>query len=134
MGNFTQNFFGQIKVLPGPLDRVWTQCFAPNHHWLGTLAQKALIDSVFTVEISLKRNPLPLTVQRREQVDAEALLQTLGGAMTSQRSELLHLNCDTSSERKILLLSDEIASVQMYERSSGSSGRARRPGFFSQDA
>ncbi|KKZ11741.1 MAG: hypothetical protein TE42_07160 [Candidatus Synechococcus spongiarum SP3] len=84
---------------------------------------------MFTVEISLKRNPLPLTVQRREQADAEALLQTLGGAMTSQRSELLHLNCDTSSERKILLLSDEIASVQMYERSSGGSGRARRPGF-----
>ncbi|MCY4054766.1 MAG: hypothetical protein OXF25_08450 [Cyanobacteria bacterium MAG CAR3_bin_5] len=88
---------------------------------------------MFTVEISLKRNPLPLTVQRRQQADAEALLQTLGGAMTSQRSQLLHLNCDTSSERKILLLSDEIASVQMYERSSGSSGRARRPGF-SQDA
>ena len=88
---------------------------------------------MFTVEISLKRNPLPLTVQRREQGDADALLQTLGGAMTSQRSQLLQLDCDTSSERKILLLSDEIASVQMYERSSGSSGRARRPGF-SQDA
>ncbi|MXX09570.1 MAG: hypothetical protein F4Z67_08130 [Synechococcus sp. SB0667_bin_8] len=115
------------------LGRILAQHAALNHHWLSTLAQKALIDSVFTVEISLKRNPLPLTVQRREQVDAEALLQTLGGAMTSQRSELLHLNCDASSERKILLLSDEIASVQMYERSSGSSGRARRPGF-SRDA
>lgn len=93
------------------------------------MARKALTYSVFTVEISLKRNPLPLTVQRREQADAESLLQTLGVAMVSQGSELLHLNCDTSSERKILLLSDEIASVQMYERSSGSSGRARRPGF-----
>ena len=101
----------------------------PSHHWPNTLARKALTDSVFTVEISLKRNPLPLTVQRREQADAEALLQTLGGAITSQRPELLHLSCDTSSERKILLLSDEIAAVQMYERSSGSSGRTRRPGF-----
>ncbi len=105
----------------------------PSHHWPNTLARKALTDSVFTVEISLKRNPLPLTIQRREQADAEALLQTLGGAITSQRPELLHLSCDTSSERKILLLSNEIAAVQMYERSSGSSGRTRRPGF-SRDA
>jgi len=124
----------EIKILPGlPGSGFQGQSPARNHHRLSTLARTALIDSVFTVEISLKRNPLPLTVQRRQQADAEALLQTLGGAMTSQRSQLLHLNCDTSSERKILLLSDEIASVQMYERSSGSSGRARRPGF-SQDA
>ena len=102
---------------------------APNPSLPNTLAQKALTDSVFTVEISLKRNPLPLTVQRREQADAEALLQTLGEAMASQSSQLLRLNCDTSSERKVLLLSDEIASVQMYERSSGGSGRTRRPGF-----
>jgi len=65
---------------------------------------------VFTVEISLKRNPLPITVQRREQAEAETLLKTLGEAMTTRRSELLHLNCDASSERKVLLLSDEIAS------------------------
>jgi hypothetical protein len=83
---------------------------------------------MYVIEVSLKFTPMPVSVQRKEQADADAVYNQVLGAMRSGQPAVLELTCEHQAEKKVALLSPEIAAVQVYEKSaSGLAGR--RPGF-----
>lgn len=85
---------------------------------------------MFIIELTLKNTPIPLSVQRKSLEDADATYQELLEAMRSGGSKVIELADDRQTDKKIAVLSDSIAAVAMYEKSSASAS-GRPPGFFS---
>lgn len=84
---------------------------------------------MFTIDLTLKTNPVSLSVQRKTPEDAEALYQKILTALRSGSSEVLELTCDRQPEKKIAILSDQISAVQISQKS-GSAASGKPPGFF----
>lgn len=84
---------------------------------------------MFTIDLTLKNTPVPLSVQRKSAEEAEATYQEILKAMSSQGSELLELSCDHQVDKKIGVLSNQIGAV-MVSQKSGAAGAGRTPGFF----
>ncbi len=80
------------------------------------------------IELSLKLTPVPLSVQRKSLEDAQGVYDKVLEAMRSGNPQLLELTCENQAEKKVTVVSAEIAAVQMYEKS-GSGMTGRRPGF-----
>jgi hypothetical protein len=83
---------------------------------------------MYAVELSLRLSPLPVSVQRRERADAEALYQHVREAMEHGEPRLIDLTCEKAEEKRVCLLSCEVLAVQMYEKSALGTG-SKRPGF-----
>lgn len=84
---------------------------------------------MFILEFTLKDTPGTLSIQKKEQSDAETAYQKLVNALKSKSDDLIELTCDHQTNKKVALLGSSIASVQMYEKTSGGAG-GRAPGFF----
>lgn len=84
--------------------------------------------SMHIIEISLKLTPMPMSVQRKEVEAAEAVYQQVVGAINSGTPNILELTCEHQPDKKVSILTSEIAAVQMYEKSGMASG-GKRPGF-----
>lgn len=80
------------------------------------------------IEISLKLTPMPISVQRKETADAEAVYQQVVDAINTGSPKILELTCEHQPDKKVSLLTGEIAAVQLYEKSGMASG-GKRPGF-----
>lgn len=84
---------------------------------------------MFTIDLTLKNTPLPLSVQRKSAEEAEATYQEILKAMRSETPQLLELSCDHQPEKKIGILTNQIGAV-MISQKSGAAGAGRTPGFF----
>jgi len=84
---------------------------------------------MFTIDVTLKNTPVPLSVQKKSAEDAEALYQTLLTAIKSSSSEVLELTCEQQSGKKISVIASEIAAIQVSGKSSASNASGRPPGF-----
>jgi hypothetical protein len=84
---------------------------------------------MFTIDLTLKNTPVPLSVQRKSEEEAQATYQEITKAMRSVTPQLLELTCDHQPEKKIGVLSDQIGAV-MISQKSGAAGAGRTPGFF----
>jgi hypothetical protein len=84
---------------------------------------------MFTIDLALKNIPLPISVQRKESEEAEALYQKIVSAMRSQPPILVELTCEKDTDRKIAVLSDSIIAV-IISKKSGAASSGRVPGFF----
>jgi hypothetical protein len=84
---------------------------------------------MFTIDLTLKTTPVPLSVQRKSAEAAEATYQEITKAMRSGSNQLLELTCDHQPEKKIGVLSDQIGAVVISQKS-GAAGAGRVPGFF----
>ena len=78
---------------------------------------------MYVIELALRMSPVPVSVQRKEHNDAEALYQEIRQALESGQPRLLELSCE-----KVTLLISEILAVQLYEKASATGG-SKRPGF-----
>jgi hypothetical protein len=83
---------------------------------------------MYIIEVSLKYTPMPLSVQRKSSEDAEAVYAKVVEAMRSSNPKILELTCEHQADKKVSIVSAEIASVQVYEKS-GSAMTSKRPGF-----
>jgi hypothetical protein len=83
---------------------------------------------MYIIEVNLKFTPMPLSVQRKSEEDAQGVYQQVIQAMESGSPKLLQLTCEHQPEKKLAVVCTEIASVQMYEKS-GSAMTGKRPGF-----
>ncbi len=84
---------------------------------------------MFTIDVTLKNTPVPLSVQKKSAEDAEALYQTLVTAIKSADSAVLELTCDQQSGKKISVIGSEIAAIQVSGKPSASTASGRPPGF-----
>ena len=83
---------------------------------------------MFTIDLMLKNNPVPLSVQRKAEEDAIALYQEIKSVLGSEPSQILELTCDRQPEKKVAIATSEIAAVQISQKS-GATGTGRAPGF-----
>ena len=85
---------------------------------------------MYSLELSLRYSPFPLSIQKKEFEDVKRIYDEIKNSMkeTSETSNLIELRCDKVQEKLIAVKSQEIISVQIYEKSSVAGG-AKRPGF-----
>ncbi len=84
---------------------------------------------MFTIDLTVKYTPVPLSVQRKEVEGAEALYQEVTTAMKASQPQLLELSCEKQPEKKIAVFSDQISAVIVSQKS-GATMSGRAPGFF----
>jgi hypothetical protein len=75
---------------------------------------------MYTVEITLKNNPIALSVQRKEQENAEALYREIANAIADANTKILELTCEKQEGKKVSVLVGEISAVQVSEKSGAS--------------
>ncbi len=71
---------------------------------------------MYTIELTLKNNPIALSVQRKDQAGAEQLYAQIVAAMTNPTAQVLQLTCDKQEGKKLAVLSSEISAVQIAEK------------------
>ena len=85
---------------------------------------------MYSLEISLRYSPFPLSIQKKEFDDAKRIYDEIKNYMNEslETSNLIELTCEKVQDKSIAVRTQEIISVQMYEKSSVAGG-AKRPGF-----
>jgi ApbE superfamily uncharacterized protein (UPF0280 family) len=84
---------------------------------------------MFTIDLTVKNTPFPVSVQRKEAADAEAVYKQILEAMRTGKPEIIELTCDRQLEKKVAVRASEISGVQMSQKDSATAGKT--PGFFS---
>jgi hypothetical protein len=84
---------------------------------------------MFTIDLTLKNTPFPLSVQRKSAEAAEATYQEIMKAIRSESPQVLELTCDQQTEKKIGVITNQISAV-MISQKSGAASSGRPPGFF----
>lgn len=85
---------------------------------------------MFIVDVILKNNPMPISVQRKSIEDAKALYQQVLEALRSASSATVELTCEQQVGKTVCVLVNEIAAVQMSEKTGSATSSGRPPGFF----
>ncbi|MEB3829877.1 hypothetical protein [Phormidium sp. CCY1219] len=83
---------------------------------------------MFTIDLTLKNTPLPLSVQRKTVEGAEEVYQQVLEAMRSGSSEVVELTCEKMPEKKVAVFADAISAVQISEKAGGAAA-GKAPGF-----
>jgi hypothetical protein len=83
---------------------------------------------MFTIDLTLKNTPFPLSVQRKSAEEAEAAYKEILEAMRTGQPEILEITCDRQTEKKVAIRASEISGVQMSQKDSAAAGKT--PGFF----
>ena len=85
---------------------------------------------MYSLELTLRYSPFPLSIQKKEFEDVKRTYNEIKNSMneTLEASDLIELKCDKVRDKLITVRSQEIISVQIYEKSSVAGG-AKRPGF-----
>ena len=84
---------------------------------------------MYTLELSLRYSPFPISIQKKEYGDVSKIFQEVKNAMIDNNSStLIELQCEKINSKSIAVLSNEIIAVQIYEKSAIAGG-TKRPGF-----
>ena len=84
---------------------------------------------MFTLEITLRYSPFPISIQKKEQNDIVIIFEQIKNSMKgNDNSIVIDLTCDKMNSKSIAVLSKEIIAVQIYEKSAIAGG-SKRPGF-----
>ena len=85
---------------------------------------------MYSLELSLRYSPFPLSIQKKEIEEVKRIYDEIKSSMndTLESSNLIELRCDKVQDKLIAVKSQEIISVQIYEKSSLAGG-SKRPGF-----
>lgn len=78
---------------------------------------------MYTIDVMLKYSPAPISVQRKEENEANELYQKLTAAMTEGEPKVMELTCDRDAGKKVTVLCSEISVVQMSQKSGASADR-----------
>ena len=83
---------------------------------------------MYVIELALRMSPVPVSVQRKEHGDAEALYQQIRQALEQGQPRMLELTCEKVEGKKVTVLISEVLAVQLYEKTAATGG-SKRPGY-----
>tara|TARA_B100000579_G_C22321181_1_gene616153 strand:- start:156 stop:425 length:270 start_codon:yes stop_codon:yes gene_type:complete len=85
---------------------------------------------MYSLEISLRYSPFPLSIQKKDYDDVKRIYDEIKDCMSgnNQNSNLIELKCEKVQDKLIAVLTKEVISVQIYEKSALAGG-SKRPGF-----
>ena len=85
---------------------------------------------MYTLELSLRYSPFPLSIQRKEYEDVLKIYDEIKNLISQceDNAKLFELRCEKVKDKIIAVRVNEISSFQIYEKSSVAGG-AKRPGF-----
>ena len=83
---------------------------------------------MYVIELALRMSPVPVSVQRKEHGNAEALYQQIRQALEQGQPRMLELTCEKVEGKKVTVLISEVLAVQLYEKTAATGG-SKRPGF-----
>ena len=85
---------------------------------------------MYSLELSLRYSPFPLSIQKKGLEDVQRIYDEIKNSMNDneETAKLIELRCDKVQNKFIAVRSQEIISVQIYEKSSVAAG-AKKPGF-----
>ena len=85
---------------------------------------------MYSLEISLRYSPFPLSIQKKEYKDIKSIYDEIKDFMNGNKddSHLIELKCEKVQDKLITVLAKEVISVQIYEKSALAGG-SKRPGF-----
>jgi len=85
---------------------------------------------MYSLELSLRYSPFPLSIQKKEFDEVKKIYDEIKSSLneTSESSNLIELRCDKVQDKFIAVRVKEIISVQIYEKSAVAGG-AKKPGF-----
>jgi len=87
---------------------------------------------MFSIDLTLKFSPIPITVQRKESADAQKVYEEVMNALKSSTPQLVELTCEKDSEKKVAVFSDQISAVILSQKDGSPAGRPA--GFFMQQS
>ena len=85
---------------------------------------------MYSLEISLRYSPFPLSIQKKNYEDVKRIYNEIKDFMqdNNQASNLIELSCEKVQDKLITVVAREVISVQIYEKSAVAGG-SKRPGF-----
>ena len=83
---------------------------------------------MYVIELALRMSPVPVSVQRKDHGDAEAIYQQIRQALEQGQPRMLELTCEKVEGKKVTVLISEVLAVQLYEKTAATGG-SKRPGF-----
>ncbi len=83
---------------------------------------------MYTLELIFRGNPAPIVIQVKEDETAEQRYQQVLEAIKAGKPETLELTCDRTS-KKVFVLTQELASVQLTPKAGAVSPIGTRTGF-----
>jgi hypothetical protein len=76
---------------------------------------------MYTIELTLKKNPIALSVQRKDRESAESLYKLILSAIgPNSNTVVLELTCDKQEDKKLAIITSEISAVQISEKTGAS--------------
>ena len=84
---------------------------------------------MFTIDLLVRYVPMPISVEKKEEADAQALYSEILKAIKSSESKIIELTCDKQTEKKIAVISDQVTGVIISQKD-GSNPGGKVPGFF----
>ena len=84
---------------------------------------------MFTIDLLVRYIPIPLSVEKKEEAEAQALYNSILEAIKDSQTQVIELTCDKQTEKKIAVMSDQVAGVIISQKD-GSSVGGKVPGFF----
>jgi len=87
---------------------------------------------MFSIDLTLKFSPIPITVQRKESEDAQKVYEEVMNALKSATPQLVELTCEKDPEKKVAVFSDQISAVILSQKDGSPAGRPA--GFFMQQS
>ncbi len=87
---------------------------------------------MFSIDLTLKYSPIPITVQRKESEDAQKVYQDVLNALKAETPQLVELTCEKDPEKKVAVFNDQISAVILSQKDGSPAGRPA--GFFMQQS
>jgi hypothetical protein len=76
---------------------------------------------MYTIELTLKGNPIALSVQRKDREAADSLYQSILTAISpNSTTVILELTCDKQEDKKLAIVTSEISAIQISEKTGAS--------------
>jgi hypothetical protein len=85
---------------------------------------------MYTIDLTVKNTAFPISVERKSAEEAEELYQLILKAMRSGNPDIVELQSEGKTDKKIAVRASEISGVQVIQKDGSSAGSGRPPGFF----